>query len=113
MDQLPADVQALIHSYRPVHPTAQLIKAVPREAFEALHTRFAKPCHCSREGVWSAVSRLAHVRCDFTSEACRHDYWRTGVPRCVGEKFNAVHRAADEEQEFYRALQRLFDLVAP
>ena len=112
--EVPEDVQHLIHSFRPVHPTAQLIKAIPHEAFEALHTRFAKPCHCSREGKWSAVSRLAHMRCDFTSESCRSDYWRTGVSCCVGERFNEVHRAADEKRrpEFYAALRTLLDCVS-
>ena len=115
MEQLPADVQTLIHSYRPVHPTAKLIQALPQEAFKALHTRYAAPCWRVLHSRLSAVSRLTHMRCGFIDEGCRNDYRRTGVSRCVGDMFNAVRRAADEEQnpEFYRALQRLFDLVAP
>ena len=111
--ELPEDVQQLIHAFRPVHPTSKLIKAISRKAFEALRTRFAKPCHCTREGKLSAVSRLAHMRCDFTSESCRNDYWRTGVSRCVGEKFNKIHGAADERRhpEFYAALRTLLDYV--
>ena len=112
--ELPEDVQQLIHSFRPVRPTAQLVKAIPPEAFEALHARFASPCHCTRDGKWSAVSRLTHIRCGLNSESCRNDYWCTGVSRCEGEKFNKVHQAADEKQrpEFYAALQKLLDLVS-
>ena len=40
---------------------------------------------------------------------------RTRVQRCVGMMFDDVHRDADKKKnpEFYKALQKLLDLVAP
>ena len=102
----------LIHDFRPVHPTAKLIQAIPKEAFEALRARYEQPCWCvlHLRPPLAAASRLTHTRCGFVDAGFRNAYFK----RCVGMIFNNIHREARKKENsgFYKELAKLLYLVA-
>ena len=84
----------LIRDFVPVHPTAKLIQEAPKQAFEALHARYAAPCACCFLHGNVAVNRMTWGY-DLELPACD---WKQ-PSRCDNRTFDAAFKGVFRHTE--------------